>query len=50
MVIKLLREPLPRDELTEALGMTISEVNSLLSVMEIKELIKEEYGELKSLF
>ena len=43
-VLKILREPLPRDELIRALGMPIQRANSLLSIMEIKGLIVEELG------
>jgi DNA processing protein len=46
-VIALLREPIPRDDLMRAMKMPISSANSLLSVMEIKGLIKEEYGEIR---
>ncbi len=47
MVMALLREPVPRDELLNKMKMPIPTANALLSVMEIKELIKEEYGEIK---
>lgn len=46
-VINILREAKPRDELIRELGMSIQEANSLLSVMEIKNLIKEELGEIR---
>ncbi len=46
-VLTILREPLPRDELIYALGMPIQKANALLSVMEIKGLIKEELGEVR---
>ncbi len=46
-VIELLREPIERDELVRAMKMQISAANSLLSVMEIKGLIKEELGEIR---
>jgi DNA processing protein len=46
-VIGLLRSPMPRDELIRALGLNISEANALLSLMEIKDLIKEEMGEIR---
>ncbi len=46
-VIKILREPIPRDDLIRAMKMPTSAANSILSVMEIKELIKEELGEIK---
>ena len=43
----LMREALSRDDLARATGKPIHEVNTLLSVMEIKGLIKEEYGEIR---
>lgn len=46
-IIELLREPMPRDELIRASGLPINEANALLSIMEIKELIKEELGEMR---
>jgi DNA processing protein len=46
-VIKILREPIPRDDLIRAMKMSTSEANSILSVMEIKDLIKEELGEIR---
>jgi DNA processing protein len=46
-VVDLLREPQPRDELIRELKMSTSSANSLLSVMEIKGLIKEEMGEIR---
>ncbi|MDQ3244898.1 MAG: DNA-processing protein DprA [bacterium] len=47
MVVDLLLEPISRDELTRALKMSTAEVNAILSVMEIKGLIKEEMGEIR---
>lgn len=47
IVVDLLREPIPRDELIRMLKMQTSQANSLLSVMEIKGLIKEELGEIR---
>jgi hypothetical protein len=38
---------MPRDELIRALGIPIQNANSLLTVMEIKNLIKEEVGEIR---
>ncbi len=46
-IIELLREPTPRDELVRMSGMKIPEANALLSIMEIKDLIKEELGEIR---
>jgi DNA processing protein len=47
IVVNLLREPMARDELTNRMGMPIASANALLSVMEIKQLIKEEMGEIR---
>ena len=47
MVANLLREPIPRDDLIRAMKMPIPTANAILSVMEIKELIKEELGEIR---
>lgn len=47
IVVDLLREPIPRDELIRALEMPTPTANALLSVMEIKGLIKEELGEIR---
>ena len=44
-ILELLIEPTPRDELIEKLNLPISEINSLLSILEIKGLIKESFGE-----
>lgn len=49
-VMELLREPLSRDELIQTMKKSISELNSLLSIMEIKGLIKEELGEIRKTF
>jgi len=46
-IIELLREPVERDELVRESGMDIAKANALLSIMEIKELIKEEFGEIR---
>jgi len=46
-VVDLLREPMPRDDLIRAMKMPIPNANAILSVMEIKELIKEEMGEIQ---
>ncbi len=43
-VIEIIRSPLSRNDLLEALEMPISEANVLLSTMEIKGLITEELG------
>jgi DNA processing protein len=46
-VIELLFEPMERDELIRSMGMDTANANALLSMMEIKELIKEELGEIR---
>lgn len=46
-VVELLREPVPRDDLIRAMKMQTSNANTILSVMEIKGLIKEELGEIR---
>ena len=43
-VIEIVKAPVSRDQLIEALALPITEANVLLSVMEIKGLIKEELG------
>lgn len=48
-IIELLREPVERDELVRICGMDIAKANALLSIMEIKELIKEELGEIRKM-
>jgi len=44
-IIELLREPMERDDLIRESGMDIAKANALLSIMEIRDLIKEEMGE-----
>ncbi|MCI0619724.1 DNA-processing protein DprA [Candidatus Wolfebacteria bacterium] len=46
-VMEFLREPLPRDELIQALGMPTSEANILLSALELKGVITERLGEVR---
>ena len=46
-ILEILREPISRDDITRRLGKSTSEVNTLLSIMEIKGLIKEEMGEIR---
>ncbi|MFA6355119.1 MAG: DNA-processing protein DprA [Candidatus Paceibacterota bacterium] len=48
-IIDLLREPMERNDLIRELGMNIGSANALLSIMEIKELIKEELGEIRKI-
>ncbi len=47
IVVDLLLEPIPRDDLIRELKMPTPTANALLSVMEIKGLIKEELGEIR---
>jgi DNA processing protein len=47
LVVNLLREPAPRDDLIRAMKMPTPTANALLSVMEIKGLIKEEIGKIR---
>lgn len=47
MVANLLREPTPRDDLIRAMKLPIPTANAIISVMEIKDLIKEEMGEIR---
>lgn len=49
MVINLLREPMERDDLIIEMKMSTAEANALLSIMELKELIKEELGEIRKI-
>ncbi|MFQ5540831.1 MAG: DNA-processing protein DprA [Candidatus Paceibacteria bacterium] len=46
-ILDLLSEPLHRDELIRALNMPTSEANALLLKMELKELVKESFGEIR---
>jgi len=46
-IVALLREPMERDDLIRNCGMDTGSANALLSIMEIKELIKEELGEIR---
>nr|MBP9803148.1 DNA-processing protein DprA [Candidatus Paceibacterota bacterium] len=43
-VLDILREPIERDLLIKAMKIPTSEANAILSIMEIKDLIKEELG------
>lgn len=45
-VIKILRTPMPKDDLLRALDMPVGQANAVLSVMELKGLIKETLGEI----
>lgn len=46
-VIAILKTPMPRDELIVALEMSARDTNTLLSIMEIKGIIKESMGEIR---
>ncbi|MFA5999809.1 MAG: DNA-processing protein DprA [Candidatus Paceibacterota bacterium] len=46
-VCDLLREPVLRDDLIRTMKIPTPNANAILSVMEIKGLIKEEYGEIR---
>jgi len=48
--IDILKNPCERDELVRRAKMNISEANAVLSLMEIKGLIKEELGEVRKTF
>jgi len=48
-IINLLHEPMERDDLIRESGLDIATANALLSIMEIKELIKEELGEIRKI-
>lgn len=48
-ILDLIGEGIDRDELVRESGMDTSKANSLLSIMEIKELIKEELGEIRKM-
>ena len=47
LVIKILTEPMEKDELIRALKMPVSKASTVLSIMEIKGLIKESMGEIR---
>lgn len=49
-IIKLLREPKSKDELVRELKMPIQQLSTILTILEIKGLIKEEYGEIRICF
>ena len=48
-VLDFLQDPCSRDELIESFGIPAQEINSLISAMEIKGLIKEELGEIRQI-
>ncbi len=47
ILLELLAEPMPRDELLRLSKLSASEANATLSVLEIKGLIKESLGEIR---
>lgn len=47
LVTKILTEPLPKDELIRTMKMPVSKANAVISIMEIKGLIKETVGEIR---
>lgn len=48
-VIQLLREPMEKDGLLRALNMPVGQANAIISIMELKGLIKEALGQIKLL-
>jgi len=47
LVVKILDTPMEKDELIRALKMPVSKASTVLSIMEIKGLIKESMGEIR---
>jgi len=45
-IIELLQNPMPREDLVDSLEMSVGQANALLSLMELKGLIKESAGEI----
>ncbi len=45
-IIEALSTPLPRDDLLEKIGMPTSQANSLLTILELKDFIRESGGEI----
>ncbi len=48
-ILNLIGEGIERDELLRSIDMNTSDANALLSIMEIKEYIKEELGEIRKI-
>ena len=48
-ILELIDQGIERDDLIRASKMDTAKANSLLSIMEIKDLIKEEYGEIQKI-
>lgn len=46
-VVKILKEPMSKDDLIRAMKIPTSQANTILSIMELKELIKESMGEIR---
>jgi DNA processing protein len=46
-IVSMLREPIPRDELIRMMNMPTPAASALLSILEIKEIITEEMGEVR---
>lgn len=46
-IMELILEPMSRDDILQSIDRPVSEINALLSAMEIKGLIKEEFGEVR---
>jgi len=46
-ILTLLKDPLARDDIVRALGKPANEIMSTLALLEIKDLIKEEFGEIR---
>jgi DNA processing protein len=49
-ILEMIFEPCSRDELIASLDGPVHEINALLSAMEIKGLIKEEFGEVRRVY
>ena len=46
-ILAILKTPLSREELADSVDMPFSKLNTIISVLEIKKLIKEEMGEIR---
>lgn len=46
-IINLLTEPLPRDTIVDKLKIPISKINTLLSILELKGIVIEKFGEIR---
>lgn len=47
LVVKILNEPIEKDELIRQMKMSVSKASTVISIMEIKGLIKESMGEIR---